>query len=216
MASNVDELVRNNGQLAIAVSAQEGDMIYPGGTTDTKCIVNTEEGAQLAIKVYGLSEDKYAIGYLRLAQTIPTAAQKHLGKVYMYVGPTNDTYTHGYIYECTGGTVYSGSIEFTPNQIEISNDDYANFLKASEKYIENAQTITHGTMTYHNASGLWMWDGYDTNDSFVGRRKIYQGDYEQFGFIFTGPFSDGDEFTFTTSITATPGDFAWTRIDVQP
>lgn len=40
--------------------------------------------------------------------TIPTAGENYLGSVYMYVGETNSTYTHGYIYECVeSGSTYA-------------------------------------------------------------------------------------------------------------
>lgn len=40
--------------------------------------------------------------------TIPTAGEGYLGSVYMYVGETNSTYTHGYIYECVeSGSTYA-------------------------------------------------------------------------------------------------------------
>lgn len=216
MTSNVDLFVREDGQLAVSTYEQNGSIISGGGPTDLQCIVDTENGAQLAIKTVNMGGDIYASGFLRLANTIPEAAKKHLGKVYMYVGATNDTYTHGYIYECTGGTVYSGQIEFTPSKIAISNDDYAAFLKSSERYIEHPETITQGKMLYNAPSGIWRWSGYDSEGNYVGRRQIYQSDYEQYGFEFTGTFEDGEELEFSTTITATPGDFSWTRLDVQP
>lgn len=216
MPSDVDLFIREDGQLAVSTYEQTGSIISGGGPTDPQCIVNTENGAQLAIKTVNIGGDTYASGYLRLAQSIPEAEQKHLGKVYMYVGPTNDTYTHGYIYECTGGTEYSGQITFTPNKISISNDDYAAFLKSGERYIEHPENITQGKMLYNEATAIWRWSGYDAQGNYVGRRQIYQSDYEQYGFEFTGPFEDGEELEFATTISAVPGDFAWTRLDVQP
>ena len=49
----------------------------------------------------GVSLDKIIVK----SDTIPAAAAKYVGAVYQYVGETNSTYTHGYIYEC----VESGS-----------------------------------------------------------------------------------------------------------
>lgn len=42
------------------------------------------------------------------SDTIPAAAAKYVGAVYQYVGATNATYTHGYIYECVeNGSTYA-------------------------------------------------------------------------------------------------------------
>ena len=49
--STVDTQVIVEGQRANAVVLQNGDMIYSGGTTDTKCIVNVNGTPQLAHKV---------------------------------------------------------------------------------------------------------------------------------------------------------------------
>lgn len=52
----------------------------------------------------GVSLDKIIVK----SDTIPAAAAKYVGAVYQYVGATNATYTHGYIYECVeSGSTYA-------------------------------------------------------------------------------------------------------------
>lgn len=46
-----DTEVIEEGQRAIAVSVQEGDMVYDGGATDIQCIVSKDGKAQRALKV---------------------------------------------------------------------------------------------------------------------------------------------------------------------
>lgn len=49
-----DEQVIVEGQRAVAVAVQSGEMIYSGGATDVQCVVNANGIAQRAIKVYNV------------------------------------------------------------------------------------------------------------------------------------------------------------------
>lgn len=50
--------------------------------------------------------------------TIPTAGSDYVGAVYQYVGETNSTYTHGYIYECKA-VVESDTTTYVWERIDV-------------------------------------------------------------------------------------------------
>lgn len=56
MANNLDTEVIKDGQLAVATVEQSGTIVSGGGAEDTTCIVETETGKQLAIKIFEVGE----------------------------------------------------------------------------------------------------------------------------------------------------------------
>lgn len=212
--------VLKDGQLAVATTTVNGTIISGRGDQTVCALVQTDEGDQLALKVLpldgesggGVTEDKIIIK----SATIPTASSSNYGYMYCYNGETNATYTHGYIYENKKEATYEGSITFTPNTITVSDEDFSAFLNAGIEYMPEPDKVTHGTMTYHYASGIWRLVGYDENNVEVGHRQLYQPDYEDAGFVFSGSFEDGDELTFVSTIEESSVSYSWVRVDVQP
>lgn len=144
------------------------------------------------------------------SDTIPTASKKYEGAVYQYVGTTNDTYTHGYIYECTAEEV--NTITFTPNTISVSGADFMSFLESVGTGTDY-ESVVKGTMTYLLAGDIWQFVGKDDEDNTVLTYQQYTLDYEDIGFTMPADPQDGDvvEFERETSFT-----YSWNRIDVQP
>ena len=151
--------------------------------------------------------------------TIPTASTEELGKVRMFTGATTSSFTHGYIYECTAGsTVYTGTVTFQPatlsgTVVACDGDTFANFVATGG---DDPESVVSGTMTYHYASSIWVLSGLDSNGNEIAHRQIYQQDYEDAGFTFTGTPADGDVVTFVCTVEEDHTDYSWERIDVQP
>lgn len=87
--ATADEQVIVEGQRAVAVAVQNGDMIYSGGATDVQCVVNANGVAQRAIKVAlvgpgGAAKPEYV-------DTLPEVGEE--GVLYMVnSGVTRDGY----------------------------------------------------------------------------------------------------------------------------
>lgn len=216
--ATADEQVIVDGQRAVAVNDVAGSYIYDGGATDIQCVVKSGDKAQRAIKVVNLDGGGQPLFKKIIIKdtTIPAASAANANEMYIYAGATNDTYTHGYIYENQYTPTFEGIITFDPAVITVSTADYGAFLTAGTQYISNPTSITHGTMTYHSSSAIWRMDCYDESNNLVGYRQLYQSDYEDAGFVFTGTFEDEDVVNFTTSITESSSSYQWVRIDVQP
>lgn len=150
------------------------------------------------------------------ANSIPEASSSNAGYIYIYAGETNGTYTHGYLYENQYVPSYEGSITFTPSTITVTEENFSAFLNEWKQYLPNPTAITHGTFTYDAAGDLWRLEGFDADDNQVGVLQLYQQDYEDGGFVFSGTFEDGDSLTFTSTITTSSSSYQWVRIDVQP
>lgn len=159
-------------------------------------------------------------GYVEKKSIMPTANVSNCGRICLYSGTTNATYTHGYIYECVAGEpVYTDSVEFDPatlsGTVVTATTGALSGLCAS--YIQgDITTITNGTLTYDTSSSLWIFVGKDAEDNTVGTFQIYQTDYEDAGFSFTGTPEDGDVVAFTCTIEEVGEQYSWERINVQP
>lgn len=152
------------------------------------------------------------------SSTMPTASTTPGGAVYQYVGATDSTYTHGYIYENKVTTSYDSTVSFeaatlSSSTIACSGSDFATFV--AEWGSGDITTITNGTITYDQSGGLLVFVGKDSEDTTVCTFQLYTEDYQDAGFTITGTLQDGDVFAFTTTITESFS-YAWTRIDVQP
>lgn len=153
------------------------------------------------------------------SSTIPAANMELVGSVYQYVGATTSSFTHGYIYECTAGsTVYTGTVTFQPatlsgTVVACDGDTFANFVATGG---DDPESVVSGTMTYHYASSIWVLSGLDANGNEIAHRQIYQQDYVDAGFTFTGTPADGDVVTFVCTVEEDHTDYSWDRIDVQP
>lgn len=216
--ATADEQVIVGGQRAVAVNEVAGSYLYDGGATDIQCVVKEGNKAQRAIKVVNVDGGGTPLFKKIIIKdtTIPAASASNANEMYIYAGETNATYTHGYIYENQYTPSYEGSITFSPSTISVSDADYSAFLTAGTQYISDPSSITHGTMTYHYASGIWRMVCLNSDNEQVGVRQLYQSDFEDAGFVFTGTFEDGDVVNFTTSIEESTSSYQWVRINVQP
>lgn len=152
------------------------------------------------------------------ADTIPTADEETAGRIYLYTGETDATYTHGYIYENVATPSYDSTVSFeaatlSSSTIACSGSDFAAFV--AEWGSGDITTITHGTLTYDQSGGLLVFVGKDSEETTVCTFQLYTQDYQDAGFTITGTLQDGDVFTFTCEITVSYT-YAWNRIDVQP
>lgn len=165
------------------------------------------------------SEAKIIEQIIIKSPTIPTASADTVGEVRQYVSETTSSYTHGYIYECTAGdTIYTGTVTFQPATISgtvvtCDGDVFANFVATGG---DDPEAVVSGTMTYHYASSIWVLSGLDADGNEVAHRQIYQPDYEDVGFTFTGTPADGDVVAFECTVTEDHTEYSWERIDVQP
>lgn len=140
-------------------------------------------------------------------EEMPTPSADELGRIVQYVGESDEIYTRGYFYECFKDLV--ASVEFE-ELITCDNDDFLAFLK--EQCMSDFTQATGGTMKYIEDAALW--DFTLTNASGeVETFRLYQVDFEDAGFVFTGTAEDGQEVAFTCSFANV---FGWRQINVQP
>jgi len=195
-------------------TAEAGDYAVVGAT-DTIWVWDVDSSAWVDTDTKGeVTPDMIIVK----SATMPSASTTQAGAVYQYVGTTNATYTHGYIYENVASTTYSSTVTFeaatlSSSTIACSGDDFAAFV--AEWGSGDITTITNGTLTYDQSGGLLVFVGKDAEDTTVCTFQLYTEDYQDAGFTITGTLQDGDVFAFTTAITASTS-YAWTRVDVQP
>lgn len=175
-----------------------------------------DENGNIAMRVVGAGGGGGgSVNYNRVvekATVIPDASTQEVGKVYMYMGTTNSTYTHGYIYENVAEQTAS-DVTFSGNIISSwAVADFVNYLQeGGSAYNE----VTNGTLTYSGDGDLWVLVGLDSNGNEVLRFQEYTEDLEDFGCVFASQtHQDGDNCTFT--LTTTVSGKKWKRMDVQP
>lgn len=163
--------------------------------------------------------------YIPQWKEMPVASSENADYIVQYSGTTNTTYTNGYIYKCIDSSTYTSTIEFTPNKISISGNDFVNKFLADplvkSKLHKSITEIKSGTMTYDGSTGLWEFIGKDESgevitDPYVDYAEGIDTGYERLGFTFTGPFDDQETITFRDTVTIVSEDFAWVRTNVQP
>lgn len=203
------------GQLAVnTVSSTEANVPY----NYDDCFTVDINGRR-AVRVVGgagaIDDNKIIIK----SEEIPTASADELGKFYCYSGETNSSFAHGYVYECVAGsTTYDDSVTFEPATLSgtvVTATAGALATLAATYIVGDITTITNGTMTFDAAGELWVFVGKDTENNTVGHFQIYQQDYVDAGFTFTGTPQDGDVIAFTCSISESTS-YSWERIDLQP
>ncbi|MBR4420170.1 MAG: hypothetical protein IKT32_04755 [Clostridia bacterium] len=153
------------------------------------------------------------------ADALPTASADENGKVYLYTGETDESYTHGYVYECQATPVYDSTVEFNPASLSgttaaCSGSDFAALV--ARWGTGDIDTIIKGTLTYDQSGELLVFVGQDDTNTTVCTFQLYAQDYIDAGFTFTGTFQDGDVIAFTCTIVETGATYAWVRIDTQP
>lgn len=205
-----DVLTRDNdGNLAVRTVSSTGDNyvnpddVYTRDSEGKLCIRTTGQGGGGSVD-YNRVVEKIAV--------IPSAETATVGKVYMYMGESNATYTHGYIYECVA-TQTATAVSFSGNI--ISSWAVADFVSYLQEGGAAYNEITHGTLTYDATGNLWDLVGYDANGIAVMRFYEYTEDLEDFGCTFaSSTHQDGDNCTFT--LTTEASGKKWKRLDVQP
>ena len=185
--------------------AKSGNMVGSDG--------NVYNIVDLLKNVAGL-EDKIIVK----SATIPEAGEEYDGAVYQYVGTTNATYTHGYIYECIGSQSTLARAVYTPAYFVCDEDrgSLANFFaQATEDYLQ----IKSGRFKYLQAGDIWNINGLDENgDTIFEDYQLYTQDLIDAGFTFIVPMediADGAEVSYELTYFEQTS-YAWTRIDVQP
>lgn len=225
---NVDTafVVRDDGKKnrTLLVAPQDTSTLeYPENPNSTKGYVTVGGKKHRVVLVAdvvgggggGVDENRVIVK----SATIPEASADELGKFYCYSGTTNANYTHGYVYECVkSGETYTGTVSFEPatlsgTTVTCSGDDFAAFVATGSA---TPTEVVSGTMTYNYASSIWVLSGLDSNGNEIAHRQIYQSDYEDYGFTFTGTPVDGDVVTFTCSVEESGGIYTWARINLQP
>lgn len=212
MAYENDVLTRNeNDELAVrTVSATEGS-----NASSYDDVYTRDTNGKLAVRVVGESGGGGSVDYNRVVEkiaTIPSADSSTVGKVYMYMGETNSTYTHGYIYECVA-TQEATDVSFSGSV--VSSWAVADFVSYLQEGGANYDEVTHGTLTYDASGGLWDLVGYDENGIEVLNFHEYTEDLEDFGCVFASEtHQDGDSCQFT--LTTEQSGKKWKRLDVQP
>ena len=198
----------------IAVRTVGGTEALPA--IDKDYLFARDENGNIAMRVVGSGGGGGgSVDYNRVvekATVIPDASTQEVGKVYMYMGESNGTYTHGYIYENVAEQTatdvsFSGSI--------ISSWAVADFVNYLQEGGSRYNEVTNGTLTYDASGNLWDLVGYNENGIEVLNFHEYTEDLEDFGCVFASEtHQDGDTCTFT--LTTEVSGKKWQRMDVQP
>lgn len=210
-----DIIVRDSeGQLAVnTVSGTEANVPY---NYDDCFTVDTN--GRRALRVVGSNGSDMDNRIIIKSATIPTGSVNEFGKIRIYDGETNATYTHGYIYECKKSATYTGTVSFeaatlSGTTVACDGDDFAAFLTEAGA---DPTPIVSGTMTYDVEANGWRLVGKNANNEIVTSFIEYAEDYADAGFTFTGVPVNDDVIAFTCSIEEDVVSYFWVRIDVQP
>lgn len=214
MEGDIFTLDSDNNAAVRTVSVNAG-----AAETNSPVIFTKDADGNAAVRVVGGGGG--SVDYTKVVsktKTMPVAGADNANMIYLYDGPTNATYTHGYVYENKKTATYTGTVSFEPatlsgTTVACSGDDFANFL--TESGVEPLNVVS-GTMTYDAAGNLWILVGKNASDETVLSFQEYQEDYEDFGFTFTGTPQDGDVIAFTCTVEEASASYTWERIDVQP
>ena len=209
-AEFIDEI--EDGEQAYAVFERDGDNVNLAGWTPKDEVARKDE---IIVK----------------SATIPTASADLLGAVYQYVGQTDSTYEHGYIYECVAETTTETLIMFDPVDTGKLGFDYQNHsvyelfdrIAALTTPTFGPQDVVSGSFRLDKVNELWYISGYDANGNALFTDFTVEatgGEYclDGYGYIYTFPFPDDyeDGHTENYRIQETQSGYAWERIDVQP
>ena len=161
-----DVLTRNDDQeLAVRTVQSTGD--NPASAYDD--VYTRDNNGKLAVRVVGGGGgggDVDTTKVVNKAAVLPTAGSDNLGKVYMYSGETDASYTHGYIYEC----VSDGETPATYSWIRIdvqpagSSDEHNLGWFADLTALQTAHpTGVDGDFAILGSTDtVWVWDSDTT------------------------------------------------------
>lgn len=211
-------VVQNDGtkNRALMIAPQDiSTLELPSNPNSTKGYVTINSKKQRVLLTADISGNGGgSVDYDRVIEktdTIPSVSDVDVGKVYMYTGASNASYTHGYIYECVA-TQTASAVAFTGNI--ISSWAVADFVTYLQDGGSAYDEVTHGSLTYDLSGDLWTLVGLDENNIIVMTLKESTQDLLDAGCTFVGTPQDGDTCDFT--LTTTASGKKWKQLDVQP
>ena len=165
---------------------------------------------------------------------MPEAGGKYEGEIYIYAGETNETYTHGYIYECVDDVQVERVIALDPVGSEIHKlaFDYVNhdvlelfqrIASLSTPTFDPADVVT-GSLRLDKINELWYISGKDANGDALFSDFTVGGTGDEYSldaygyiylYLFADEFEDGHEEEFLI-MTGQQDVYGWQRLDVQP
>lgn len=186
----------------------------------------------------GVDESKIIIK----SETIPEASTATYKKIYIYTGETNDTYTHGYIYECVADeTAQSITTDFFPEKIGFDfryathpTKTFTSDVEAMSAFItdvlkiDNPYSVVSGRLVVDEVTIInpnehqEMWYVYCTDKNgqeILTHYKIYASDLQAYGIQFAYPpadYSENEPINFTFNWQTSFSNLRWVRLDVQP
>ena len=166
--------------------------------------------------------------------TMPEAGESYLDEIYIYAGETNETYTHGYIYECVDNVQVERVIALDPVGSEIHKlaFDYVNhdvlelfqrIASLSTPTFDPADVVT-GSLRLDKTNELWYISGKDANGDTLFSDFTVGGTGDEYsldayGYIYLYPFADEFEDSHEEEFLIMTGQqdvYGWQRLDVQP
>ena len=222
------------------VSNVAGTLIYPEGERSTNGTVIDENGDRHRVQlVYDVGmdggkgmDDRIIIK----SDTIPTANADSYGKFYCFSGPTNNAYTHGYIYQCIADESTEYIIALNPESGESIHKigfDYENHspielferIASLSTPVFNPADVKSGTFRLDKVNELWYISGYDASNNMLFEDFTIAGTGDEYsldayGFVYIDHFPDNfeDGYTETYQLISNTvySNYRWERMDVQP
>lgn len=181
-------------------------------SNDPTSIYGVNEEGEACVRIMGGSGEGGGSSVVKeedvilLKQSMPEATSSLKGRVFLYMGGTTETYTHGKMYECAGSSTYSGTVEFDVDWVNCDGDDFVDFLKEGTRFPEY---VVRGEMVYDESASLWTTTLYNANGARIVKYKLYQEDLEDYGITFSETPEDGVVVNFTCEVVETSSSYAW-------
>ena len=209
-------------------TAEAGDWAIVGAT-DTVWVWDEDGSAWVDTDTKGeVTPDMIIVK----SATMPTASTTPASAVYQYVGATNATYTHGYIYENVPETQTQTLIIFDPVGTGKLSFNYTghSVLDLFERVASlstptfDPADVASGSFVLDKTNELWYVSGYDSSNNalFTNFTVSATGDeysLDAYGYVYTFMFPDDYEDGHTENFTIAQESqttYSWQRIDVQP
>lgn len=231
-----------NGVLRRAnlVAIAPGEIVYQDNEKSTNVQVMGDDGnlhrAQLVAVIGGsgggsVDETKIIVK----SPVIPEASSDTFGKFYCYSGETDNTYTHGYVYECLADASSSYIIDLYNNSGGINKLAFDYEFHSPIEVFERIASLStptfdpslvhHGTLVLDKPNELWYITGYDAENNLLFQDFTISGTGDQYsldayGFVYIDRypdnFEDGYSDTFGLAETTVYSNYRWERMDLQP
>lgn len=128
--------------------------------------------------------------------SLPTPVASFVDTVVLY---------NNIFYKCMDESVYTSTVSFT-DKITCTGTAFTSFIRGIAP--ADFTSIVNGTMVYIADAELWKFTGLNAAGETVIEYQMYQEDFENAGFVFTGSFEDQEEIGFECEVTA-DYQFAW-------